>query len=73
MLYSYIIGSDERIINVRIDRTGSDVITVTESFSYIIHCNFEIEYLRDAKWNRDDIWCDNIICRVEAFYGSLAA
>ena len=57
----------------RIDRTGSDVIMATESFSYIIHCNFEIEYLWNAKWYRDDIWCDNMICLVEAFCGSLVA
>ena len=71
LLYSYIIGSDERIIKFCIDRTGNDVIMATESFSYIIHCNFEIEYLRNAKWYRDDICCDNMICRVEAFCGSL--
>ena len=35
MLYSYIIGSDERLIKFRIDRTGSDVIMVTESFSSV--------------------------------------
>ena len=66
-------GSDERIIKFRIDPNGSDVIMATESFSYIIHCNFEIEYLRNAKWYRDDIWCDNMICRVEAFRRSLTA
>ena len=49
LLYSYIIGSDERIIKFRIDRTGSDVKMATQKFSYIIHCNFEIEYLRNAK------------------------
>ena len=49
LLYSYIIGSDERIIKFRIDRTGSDVIMATQSFSYIIHCNFENEYVRNAK------------------------
>ena len=73
LLYSYIIGSDERIIKVRIDRTGSDVIMATESFSYIIHCKFEIKYLRNAKAYRDDIWCDNMICCVKALCGSLVA
>ena len=73
LLYSYIIGSDERIIKFCIDQTGSDVIMATESFSYIIHCNFEVEYLRNAKGYRDDIWCDNMICRVKAFSGSLDA
>ena len=67
MLNSYIIESDEIIIKFRIDRAGNDVIMATEFFSYIIHCNFEIEYLRNAKLYRDDIWCANIICRVEAF------
>ena len=33
----------------------------TESFSYIIHCNFEIEYLRNAERYREDIWIDNMI------------
>ena len=69
----YIVGHDERIIKFRIDRTGGDVIMATESFSYIIHCNFEIEYLRNAKWYCDDNWCDNMICRVEAFHRSLVA
>ena len=69
LLYSYRIGSDERIYNIRIDRTGSDVIMATQRFSYIIHCNFEIEYLRNAKWYRGDIWCGNMIRQVEAFYG----
>ena len=73
MIYSYTIGSDERIFKFRIDRTGSDVIMAMQSFSYIIHCNFEIEYLRNAKLYRDDIWCDNMICGVEAFFGSLVA
>ena len=45
----------------------------TESFSYIIHCNFEIEYLRNAKWYRNDIWYDKMILRVEAFCESMAA
>ena len=45
----FIIGSDERIFKFRINRTGSDVIMATQSFSYIIHCNFEIEYLQNAK------------------------
>ena len=49
LLHSYIIGSDERIIKFGIDRTGSDVIMATGIFSYIIHCNFEIEYLPNAK------------------------
>ena len=49
LLYRYIIESDERITKFCIDRTGSDVIMATQSFSYIIHCNFEIEYLRNAK------------------------
>ena len=70
LLYSYITGSDERIIKFRIDRTGSDVIMATESFSYIIHCNFEIKYLRNARCYRNDICCDNMICRVEAFCGA---
>ena len=61
LLYSYIIESNERIIKFRIDRTGSDVIMATQSFSYIIHCNIEIEYLRKAKWYRDDIWYGNMI------------
>ena len=61
------------MIKFRIDRIGSDVIMATESFSYIIYCNFEIEYLRNAKCYRDDIWCDNMICQVEAFCGSLTA
>ena len=69
----YIIESDERIIKFRIDQTGNDVIMATESFSYIIHCNFEIEYLRNAEWYHDGIWCENMICRVEAFCGSLDA
>ena len=73
LLYSYIIGSDERIIKFRIDQTGSDVIMATENFSYIIHCNFEIEYLQNAECYRDDIRCDNMICRVETFCGSLVA
>ena len=55
LLYGYIIGSDERIFKFRIDRTGSDVIMATEFFSYIIHCNFEIQYLRNSEWYRDDI------------------
>ena len=62
LLYSYIIGSIERIIKFRIDRTGSDVIMATESFSYIIHCNFEVEYLRNSKCFCDDIWCGIMIC-----------
>ena len=49
LLYCYIIGSIERIIKFRIDRTGSDVKMATQSFSYIIYDNFEIEYLRNAK------------------------
>ena len=73
LLYSYIIEGDERIIKFCIDWTGSDVIMATKSFSYIIHSNFEIEYLRNTKWYRDDIWCDNMICQVEAFCGSLVA
>ena len=67
------IGRNERIIKFRIDRTGSDVKMATQSFSYIIHCNFEIEYLRNAKRYRDDIWGGNMICQVEAFCGSLVA
>ena len=73
VLYSYIIGSEERIIKFRIDWTGNDVIIATEFFSYLIHCNFDIEYLRNAKGYCDDIWCGNMICRVEAFCGSLVA
>ena len=73
LLYSYIIGGDERIIKFRIDPTGSDVIIATESFFYIFHCNFEIEYLRNAKGYRDDIWGDKMICRIKAFCGRLTA
>ena len=61
------------MIKFRIERTGSDVMIATEIFFNIIHCNFEMEYLRNAKLYRDDIWCDNMICRVEAFNGSLVA
>ena len=43
LLYSYIIGGDKRIIKFRIDWTGRDVIMATESFSFLIQCNFEIE------------------------------
>ena len=52
LLYIYKIGSGERIIKFRIDRTGSDVIMATESSSYSIHCNFEIEYLSSYNKNQ---------------------
>ena len=65
LLHSYIIGSDEKIIKLCIGRTGNDVMTVTKSFSYIIHCNCEIEYLQNAKCYRDGIWCSIMSCQAE--------
>ena len=67
----YIIENDEKIIKFRIDQTESVVKMATERFSYIIHCNFEIVYLRNTKCYRDGLWCGNTLCQTEAFLESI--
>ena len=39
----------------------------TESFSYIIHCIFEIEYLGNGKCYRGDTCCGKMLCPAKVF------